>query len=244
MLCSSEQVFFFVYLCKRVFFQYFSTDWLNAAPSQRGKTFDLFCCLYPGLAGAADIHCAGNWPLNWPRFHSCQGRSFPTRAQGMWDRQWFNLDLWINKVRVFGIMKNIPFVFVTLLFFKSQYVHVFSHYFQFLSVKFAHKLKLLPPGDPAGWLLWASHQSLCGRGLQAERPPAADDFPGPNQNSGWVCSADALCCQGRWRKPKGMKTSDVFFLPTLMVTSGLQRLTEDVYLLLLTPDRHPIPMMP
>lgn len=41
-----------------------------------------------------------------------------------------------------------------------------------------------------------------------------------------------------------MKTSDVFFLPTLMVTSGLQRLTEDVYLLLLTPDRHPIPMMP
>lgn len=58
-------------------------------------------------------------------------------------------------------------------------------------------------GDPVGPLLWTAHHGLCGCDVQAEGPPATDDFPGPNEDPGWVGPADALCCQGGWRKPKG-----------------------------------------
>lgn len=58
-------------------------------------------------------------------------------------------------------------------------------------------------GDPVGWLLWTADHGLRGCDVQAEGPPAADDFPGPDEDPGWICTADALRCQGRWRKPKG-----------------------------------------
>lgn len=59
------------------------------------------------------------------------------------------------------------------------------------------------PGNPAGQLLWAAHRRLGGPGFQTAWPPAADDHPGPEQDPGWVCSADAVRCQRRRRKPKG-----------------------------------------
>lgn len=72
-------------------------------------------------------------------------------------------------------------------------------------VLFTHTAFL--PGNPAGQLLRAADCSLGGSGLQAARPPTADDHPGPEQDSGWVCPADALRCQRRRRKPKGINHS-------------------------------------
>lgn len=64
-----------------------------------------------------------------------------------------------------------------------------------------------PTGDPAGGLLWTADQGLCGGGIQAEGPPAADDIPGPDQDYGWVGSSDALRCQGGRRKPEGRRAA-------------------------------------
>lgn len=72
-------------------------------------------------------------------------------------------------------------------------------------VLFTHTAFL--PGNPAGQLLRAADCSLGGSGLQAARPPTADDHPGPEQDSGRVCPADALRCQRRRRKPKGIHHS-------------------------------------
>lgn len=72
-------------------------------------------------------------------------------------------------------------------------------------VLFTHTAFL--PGNPAGQLLRAADCSLGGFGLQAARPPTADDHPGPEQDSGRVCPADALRCQRRRRKPKGINHS-------------------------------------
>lgn len=64
---------------------------------------------------------------------------------------------------------------------------------------------LIPPGNPAGQLLWSTHCGIGRSGLKAARPPAADDHPRPVQDSVRVCTTDAICCQGRWWKPKGTK---------------------------------------
>lgn len=165
--------------------------WVQVAPQLylvRGRELNGICSLSavtyntilrrsnsPGTPGAAHILRAGDWASDWSRLHGGPRRGCPARAQGA------------------GLGCISPLK--PQLDLQRKICDSIRH------SDSSHTLTL--SGNPAGQLLRSAGRGFSGPGLEAARPSAADDHPGPKQDPVWVCTSDALRCQGgRW-EPEG-----------------------------------------